>query len=872
MRLRLTLLTCLTVLLMLSPVLQAQQTGPDQHEVYIVPFSHLDLFWACTQEECLSRGNNNIGRAIQLADKHPQFRYLLENEDFVADFVESHHGTPELEKFEQLVKRGQIEISPAWAAIYQNEPRGEALVRNLLYGKKYAWEQFGVDPQVAHVADIPGFTWQYPQILSDAGTPYMVMTRMAPRDQSLFHWKAPDGSSVLVWNEIRGYGWGAGDGLHLELNDEILKKFSRHLSEVQATTSGPVYLPWGTDLWSPSGTLVENVSLLNQRLAPNHFRLATPSEFFRAAASTPDIPTLSGGIPSSWVSITSEPLWPAAMGATDALLTAEKFAAINYALDYADYPQEKFEALWKDALKALDHNSDGQGGVIGDERKLGYAQEASLGAGQILRDSLRNIAGRVQRPFAVVTPIVVFNPLSWTRDDAVRAHVTLFGPVETSDIDDYKKGLRLLDQKGTAIPFQVEETRGGSSRALRLAFVAQAVPSLGYKTFYLVPAQSPDTFADAIHVTLQSDDDAKEAGDALGSDGLESDVYRVTVDRATGRIEIFDKELKRVVAKNIEIDGVEERGGDDQNIVLPTGRQIVDVIKDVRLEEQGPVKAVLRISGAVGSIPIVQRLTLYRGLKKFDIEDTVEWKPGVSCDLQQIFPLAQSTQIRYGTPFGSVTPSDIMPGAKPSHGDELTPQIWETWKQIQDWIFAGIGDWGFTISADHQLMIVDDGAIRASMLRGPRFNPTKVVRNGQTLLNSSPVAATYVFHYSFTSGQGDWAAQKPWRAGMSLSSPLIPVMSADTVSHKPLPAEQSFVSLQADNLVVTALKKSSNDGTIVLRSFEMAGASAESPVYFLGKNRSFAATNLLEVNSGAADQSSLNVPPHAISTIKLRQP
>ena len=71
MRLRLTLLTCLTVLLMLSPVLQAQQTGPDQHEVYIVPFSHLDLFWACTQEECLSRGNNNIGRAIQFADKYP---------------------------------------------------------------------------------------------------------------------------------------------------------------------------------------------------------------------------------------------------------------------------------------------------------------------------------------------------------------------------------------------------------------------------------------------------------------------------------------------------------------------------------------------------------------------------------------------------------------------------------------------------------------------------------------------------------------------------------------------------------------------------------------------------------------------------------
>ena len=147
---------------------------------------------------------------------------------------------------------------------------------------------------------------------------------------------------------------------------------------------------------------------------------------------------------------------------------------------------------------------------------------------------------------------------------------------------------------------------------------------------------------------------------------------------------------------------------------------------------------------------------------------------------------------------------------------------------------------GFTISADHQLMIVDDGAIRASMLRGPRFNPTKVVRNGQTLLNSSPVAATYVFTVPFTSGQGDWAAQKPWRAGMSLSSPLIPVMSADTVSHKPLPAEQSFVSLQADNLVVTALKKSSKlTERLCCEVLRWRGLRRKAPYTFLRQESQF---------------------------------
>lgn len=39
--------------------------------VFIVPFSHLDLFWTGTREECLSRGNAIIGRALDLLERFP---------------------------------------------------------------------------------------------------------------------------------------------------------------------------------------------------------------------------------------------------------------------------------------------------------------------------------------------------------------------------------------------------------------------------------------------------------------------------------------------------------------------------------------------------------------------------------------------------------------------------------------------------------------------------------------------------------------------------------------------------------------------------------------------------------------------------------
>ena len=866
------IVTIFVLLALFPPLLRPQQAARRPSEVYIVPFSHLDLYWAGTQEECLSRGNRIITKAIQLAQHYPDFRFLLEDDDFVADYVDSHRSSPELEAFKRLVKEGHIEIAPKWAAIYQNLPRGEALVRNVVLGKRYARDVFGVNPQVAHCGDIPGFTAQYPQILSKADTPYMVMTRMGPPDRSLFRWRSPEGSATLVWNTIKGYPWGVHLGLHRDLDDARLAVIATDVNKVQATTDGPVYMGWGTDLWVPSQKLIENVTVLNQQLAPHHYRLATAGEYFRAAVHTTDVPELSGEIPSSWANLTTTllPLWPPAMAATDTLLNAEKFAAINFSLGYAPYPGQNFDSLWRDVLKSMDHNDDGQGGEIGDERKLGYAQEASLRAGQILRDSLRNIAERVQQPFPRSMPIVVFNPLNWTRDDIVKTHVTLFGDIESDNIADYKKAMRLLDEKGTSIPFQVEEYSEWLSRAVDLVFIARAVPSLGYKTYYLVPADKPDVFPNAGQTKLENDSDVDRSSRVMGSDVLENEYYRVSVDRATGRIGIWDKELNRTVVNDIEIAALEERGGDGLSVIPLTGRTIINVISSVELQENGPVQTVMRIAGEVGDTPIVQQLTLYQGLKKVDVEDRVDWRPGRSMNIEQVFPLQEpNMEVRNGTPFGSAAATDMMPNTGPRARDEVPRDIWKRWRQIQDWVFAGTRQWGFTLSADHQFLTVGDNAIRAGMLRGTRFSPVNVVRDGRPFQNLWPTAGTYVFHYSITSGKGNWAASRSWRAGMAFNTPLIPVTSENELSQKSLPPERSFLSVNADNLVVSALKKADRDEAIILRVFEIRGDTAESPVRFLGEDRKFQKANLLEEVGPTQEGDVLQLKPHEISTVKI---
>jgi alpha-mannosidase len=141
------------------------------------------------------------------------------------------------------------------------------------------------------------------------------------------------------------------------------------------------------------------------------------------------------------------------------------------------------------------------------------------------------------------------------------------------------------------------------------------------------------------------------------------------------------------------------------------------------------------------------------------------------------------------------------------------------------------------------------------------------MKMGSRLTNRE--SRSYVFRYSITSGKGDWSVAKSWRTGMAFSTQLIPVTSANSLSEKPLPPEKSFLSLNADNLVLTAMKKADEGGTIVLRAFEVQGSTAESSILFLGQQHSFREANLLEEDLPMGDQKTLHMQPYEIDTLKL---
>jgi alpha-mannosidase len=842
-------------------------------DIYLVPFSHLDLYWGGTREECLARGCDLIAKAIRQAKQSPQFRFLLEDNDFVANYLDSHRGCQEVQDLKQLVREGRIEIAPKWAAIYQEMCDGEALARNLVIGKRYAREVFGVDPQVAHLGDIPGYTLQFPQLLDQAKVPYMLMARMGPSDNSLFNWKSPNGSQVLVWSSYKSYAWGSAIGIHHgEPNAKTRDRFHKDVADVRATTRAPIFMHFGSDLWAPPDNFVDAVQAFNAA-APAKLKLATPTEYFRRAQQTPDIPTLSGEIPSSWPNLLpSWPhLWPVVVPAMSTLLSAEKFSAVNHALGYADYPQQELDLLWKRLLEAMDHNQDGQGGFEGDVRKLEHMQQSVLVGGQILRDMLRNIAERVQIPVPNSFPIVVFNPMGWTRDDVVRTSVALYGPDSPTIVGPFRDGRRLVDEAGNTVPFHEEECRSNMSRVLDIVFVAKGVPSLGYKTYFIVPPEKqPAASPMTAQLKLDAVNDMRQPRRPLGNDVIENAFYRLTVDRATGHVTLFDKALGGDVCRDMEVSAQEERGGNYIGIEPPSGRTILSVVDGMAVEENNAVRAVVRINLRIADILITQRLTLYRDVKRLDVENTVDWPHPRFVRVRQVFPLVETNPtIHYGVPFGTNASDNIVPNSGPHLGDEITAESWRGCRFIQGWIHAGTAERGLTIAADHQFVRLENGSVIGEMVRGTRFTSAKVVRGDEVGSMQYPPPGKYVFRYSLSSSAGDWKAAKAYRAGLNWINPLLPVEVVDTVSTKSLPPTHSFCSVNADNLVVSALKKADADSGLMLRVYEMEGRPAQSPVMLFGKETSFKDANVLEEETDPTPRQTIEAAPFTIKTIKV---
>jgi alpha-mannosidase len=185
-----------TILETLRPLLQ-------QATYHLTGNSHIDAAWLWPWTETVDVVKRTFGTALQLMYEYPDYTYTQSAaayNEWIADKYPDMNS-----EIARRIKEGRWEIvGGMWVEPDLNMPDGESLVRQILVGKRWFKQQYGVETRIGWNPDSFGYTWQLPQIYKKSGIDYFVTQKMAWCDTNqlpfkFFWWESPDGSKVLTY-------------------------------------------------------------------------------------------------------------------------------------------------------------------------------------------------------------------------------------------------------------------------------------------------------------------------------------------------------------------------------------------------------------------------------------------------------------------------------------------------------------------------------------------------------------------------------------------------------------------------------------------------------------------------------------------------
>jgi alpha-mannosidase len=188
----------------LKEVLQAIN-GSTVPTYYAVGNSHLDLAWLWPMAETYRKTSRTFSQQLRLMEEYPEYKYL-QSQPAAYEMCRKYY--PELfERIKEAIKGGQwIAEGAMWVEPDTNMASGEALLRQLLYGKQYYKEELGVDSVVLWLPDTFGYTAALPQILKGCGVKYLVTQKIFwsynEGDTFPYHyftWEGMDGSKITAF-------------------------------------------------------------------------------------------------------------------------------------------------------------------------------------------------------------------------------------------------------------------------------------------------------------------------------------------------------------------------------------------------------------------------------------------------------------------------------------------------------------------------------------------------------------------------------------------------------------------------------------------------------------------------------------------------
>jgi alpha-mannosidase len=783
-------------------VLRMQNSPPERWRFTAVAQSHLDAAWRWRVYQTKNKAKLTFKNALKQMANYDDFNFSASSPQYY-EWIKDRHPAI-FRAIQDAVRSGHWElVGGMWVEPDCNMPDGESLVRQQLYGQRFFLNHFGRIAEIAWLPDTFGYAWSLPQIFTKSGARYFWTNKPAWNDTTIFPfrtfiWQGPDGSQILTHvSELSGeYLMKMGEykkhSRLVNFRDALMANYNTRPGEINEKLShdvlpeSAIFYGWGDGGHGPKDFEVESIESLKdaglieigtgrsffEKLEPYRLRLPVWNdeiylEYHRGVFTT-----------QAWIKNANR-------RAEIAAKNAEIANSIN-SLFGDPYPGEIIRENWKKLLFNQFHDILPGSSIpeVYDDARIDYNEFFTTMYG-LIRSGIESIAGRINTrsaELADATPIVVYNPLSWSRTS------TAFLRVENDDIE-------VIDVNGHKTPSQIIEL----SDHRTLAFTAENVPDLGYRTYYL--RKKNDSASMAPHQPM-----AELLED--GSIRLENDLIRATIDHKTGLLSSLY--LKQAEREMLSGPSNRLRLYHDNSLKYPAWNidahyREKEIFLDPpsappRILESGDAVATVIIESKVGNSPVMQKIRIFRRRPILMFSTRIDWKETRSL-LKVDFETAVKTDL---------VASDIPYGVieRPTHPKHPAQKArWEL--PCQKWIDLSDARAGIALlNQDKYGFSVNGNTLSLTLLRGPLYPMPIPNAWGLPPMNERPLFTDQGEHnirYALYPHTGGWRDAKVWQKGAEFCDTLMVVR---TDHHEGLlPRETTVLSCRSRSTYVGAIKR-----------------------------------------------------------------
>jgi alpha-mannosidase len=850
--------------------LEALKPLVKQGTFHLTGNSHIDAAWLWPWTETVDVVKRTFGTAAQLMYEYPNYTYTQSAAQYNQWMADKYPALND--QIKQRIAQGRWEVvGGMWVEPDLNMPDGESLVRQLLVGQATFKNLYGVTTRIGWNPDSFGYNWQLPQIYKRSGVDYFVTQKMTWNDTNqlpfkLFWWQSPDGSKVLAYFP-HDYANNNLDPVRLSADLAVARQRSPGITDMMDLYGigdhggGPTrsILDEG-DHWSDPGKVVPN------------YQFGIAQAYFTAVEKQidPDSPTWNyvvmakgeNKLPAPPPGQTAIPIWKDELyfeyhrgvfttqadhkrnmrESEEWLLNAEKYSSLAW-LQGREYPAAKLTDAWKQVLFNQFHDlAAGSGiGIIYKEAQRDY-DRVRWTSDEASRNALETIQSRIDtRPKEGGVPVLVFNPLAWQRSGNVAVDVELPAGAESVSV---------LDEKGNVLPSKLL-SREPHSNIFHLLVDAGPVPSMGYKRLHVDMGSKP--FAT----------DLKVSGTTATGITIENANLRVTVDPTTGCItSLFNKKANfETLAPNScgnELQAFKDtpKDYDAWNIdpgTLDQPPTLLHMVDSVKVVENGPMRAGIQVARTWQSSKFVQEISLDANSDEVLVTNDIDWHE-THVLLKAAFPLAAtSDDATYEIPYGTIQ----RPTTRNNSWEKAKFEV-----PAMRWADLGDAKQGMTLINESKYGYDAAGnVLRLSLLRSPTWPDPEADREH------------HHFVYALYPHSGDWKQALSIRHGYELNYKLTAMQVTAHTGHAS-PAERSFVAIDGDNVVLTAIKKAEDSNGLIFRFFEWEGRAGSVTLHVPEGATSATLTNLMETPEGAPlpvanNHVTVPITPYQIQTVRV---